>query len=195
MTATVSGPTLRNVILADLAQGPRPQQIGAAVANIEDDASIAPDRDTDKRGTHCRPTDACTHCPEDGSVRFVKHLNGSTEPYFTEEQLLAAHKIAGEAVRRAEENKSKSPGKESSLSQQLRRAAMPLEFAGANLACIRQMRDGPACDRKPSVVQKPNHRGRDEQRHEELHKEQAPTRRARKRRHAPRRQRLPRSER
>jgi hypothetical protein len=48
----------------------------------------------------------------------VKHLNGSTEPYFTEEQLLAAHKIAGEAVRRAEENKSKSPGKESSLSQQ-----------------------------------------------------------------------------
>ena len=48
----------------------------------------------------------------------VKHLNGSTEPYFTEEQLLVAHKIAGEAVRRAEENKSKSSGKESSLSQQ-----------------------------------------------------------------------------
>jgi hypothetical protein len=48
----------------------------------------------------------------------VKHLNGSTEPYFTQEQLLVAHKIAGEAVRRAEENKSKSSGKESSLSQQ-----------------------------------------------------------------------------
>ena len=48
----------------------------------------------------------------------VKHLNGSKEPYFTPEQLLAAHKIAGEADRRAEENRGKSPAKGSSLSQQ-----------------------------------------------------------------------------
>lgn len=48
----------------------------------------------------------------------VKHLNGTKEPYFSQEQLLAAHEIAGEAVRRAEENRSKRSVKESSLSQQ-----------------------------------------------------------------------------
>jgi len=48
----------------------------------------------------------------------VKHLDGSQEPYFTQEQLLVAHRIAGEAVRRAEENGSKQPSKATSLSQQ-----------------------------------------------------------------------------
>lgn len=48
----------------------------------------------------------------------VKHLDGSKEPYFTREQLLVAHKIAGEAVRRAEENRSQSSKESSSLSQQ-----------------------------------------------------------------------------
>jgi len=48
----------------------------------------------------------------------VKHLNGSTEPYFTHEQLLAATKVTAEAAHRAEERKSNSPGKEASLSQQ-----------------------------------------------------------------------------
>src|SRR6185295_20113096 len=42
----------------------------------------------------------------------VKHLNGTTEPYFTQEQLTVANQVATEATRRADEIKSKSPGQE-----------------------------------------------------------------------------------
>ena len=48
----------------------------------------------------------------------VKHLDGRTEPYFTEQELVLAHKIAGEAQSRAEAVKSKLPNNNSSLSQQ-----------------------------------------------------------------------------
>lgn len=48
----------------------------------------------------------------------VKHLDGTKEPYFTAEQLALAHRIAGEATRRADENKSSTIGPEKSLSQQ-----------------------------------------------------------------------------
>lgn len=48
----------------------------------------------------------------------VKHLDGTKEPYFTAEQLALAYRIASEATRRADENKSSTIGPEKSLSQQ-----------------------------------------------------------------------------
>ena len=51
----------------------------------------------------------------------AKHLNGTTEPYFTPSQMELALRITREAARRVEANeelKSVSPGKETSLSQQ-----------------------------------------------------------------------------
>jgi hypothetical protein len=46
----------------------------------------------------------------------AKHLNGSTEPYFTASQLQLGMQYAMEAERRAAEHKTETPGKETSVS-------------------------------------------------------------------------------
>jgi hypothetical protein len=71
VASTAPGLNLRHVIFAHLSQDLRPQQVCAAVADIEDYAAIAPDRRADERGTHCGPAYPGAHRLKDGPVRFV----------------------------------------------------------------------------------------------------------------------------
>ena len=81
--------------------------------------------------------------------------------------------------------------KKFSLGEQLRRAAMPVQFAGMDFAGGGQLLDGCADGGKTSVVKKPDDRRGGNQRDDELHEQSRPERGAGERRHAARRQRFP----